>query len=51
LKKSVFKNKAGRWGAGTIRLRKEILCRQCNGPDGIMLARWLTASVIRRHVA
>jgi hypothetical protein len=37
--------------AGTIRLRKEILCRQCNAPGGIMLASWLTASVIRRHVA
>jgi len=51
----IIKNKSEDWGQGvrpgTIRLRKEILCRQCSGPGGIMLASWLTASVIRRHVA
>jgi hypothetical protein len=32
--------------SGTIRLWKEILCRQCNAPVDITLPSWLTASVM-----
>jgi hypothetical protein len=36
--------------SGTIRLWKEILCRQCNAPVDVTLPSWLT-SVRRCHVA
>ena len=46
--KSVIKNKAGGWGdqTGTIRLRKEILCRQWSRAGGVMLASWPMASAM-----
>jgi hypothetical protein len=48
--KSVIKNKTPGEEAGTIRLRKEILCRQCGGPGGVVLASCSTAAVIRPQV-